>query len=249
MLKVSNLSFQLKNGKYLINDISLSLAKGEICSIIGPNGAGKTSLVKTISGLNTPSAGEILFGGQNLLSMSLKDRAKLIAYLPQRQSPVSCRVIDAVILGRRPYLSWHPSKADYEIAHDILFELDLLPFKDSCIRSLSGGELQKVLIARALVQKSPILILDEPVNHLDIKNQMETLKLIQRITRQYNIATLVVLHDLAFALRFSDTVLLIQNGRRFFYGPAETLTEKVLSEVYKIPISVQKIAGEKRVFY
>ena len=252
LLTINNLTITGTRGnpeRRLLDDLSMTLDAGELRAIIGPNGAGKSTLIKAIAGLIRPHQGEILFRGQPVSSLGRSRSARCIAYLPQNTTAVPCSVFDAVLLGRRPFVSWRPSREDWDITVQTLEELHLDHLAHACVTRLSGGEFQKVLIARALVQTAPLLLLDEPVNHLDIRNQLEILQLIQALTKKRKMAILIVLHDLNYALRYADQVLLLHHGQTIYEGVATNLPAQDLSQVYDIPISVQEIGGQRHVLF
>lgn len=241
MLNVENLSYRLNSGRQILSSISFSAEAGSLCAVIGPNGAGKSTLLKLITGLLKPSSGSVSFMGADTLSLSRKESAKRMAYLPQTSNSVPCLVSDAVLLGRKPYISWYPSAADREKSDEVIERLGLSHIRDKSVTELSGGEFQKVLIARALVQNASVLLLDEPVNHLDVKNQIEIMDAAKEITKEEGFATLVVIHDLNLALRYADTVLLLDQGSALYSGDKDGLSEEVLSDAYGINILVRSV--------
>ncbi len=243
MLDVHGITVTARNGRTILDQVSLQLDKGEMLAVIGPNGAGKSTLVKSITGLVPSRCQALTFNGASLTNMSRTLRARHIAYMPQATHPVPCSVFDAVLLGRKPHMNWLPSKDDQEKARSVLAELNLDGMRHTCVTRLSGGELQKVLIARALVQEAPVLILDEPVNHLDIRNQVEILDCIMSVTQKRRMCTLIVLHHLNYAMRYAKKVLLLDKGRTIFSGPSSALSASSLSKVYGIAITLRHIDG------
>ena len=243
MLEVRDITVTGHGGRLILNNIRFCVNKSSMLAVIGPNGAGKSTLVKTIAGLVRPGQGGAWLNGENLAALPAAGRARRIAYLPQTTTPVPCSVFDAVLLGRKPHMGWKPGKDDRLKTESVLRELRLETMSRACVTRLSGGELQKVLIARSLVQEAPILILDEPINHLDIRNQMEILDCIAAMTKKRNLCTIVVLHTLSFALRYAKNILLLQNGRQNYFGPSTGLAASSLTDVFEIPISIQSIGG------
>lgn len=239
MLEVTELHVSIKD-KLILRGIDLRIEDGGVCAVIGPNGAGKSTLVKTVSGIVPPSRGSVTLDGEPLHTGSRRELAKKLSYLPQKTTPVPCRVFDAVLLGRKPYIHWRPGRREILFAERIMDEMGLLPFRDACVTRISGGEFQKMLIARALVQEARILILDEPINHLDIKNQIEIMALIRQLTQSRRLTTMIVLHDLNLALRYSDSILLIQEGRQRYFGDSRGISSAELSDVYDIPVSIRQ---------
>ncbi|CAI3223093.1 ABC transporter ATP-binding protein [uncultured Desulfovibrio sp.] len=243
MLDVCNLNVTGRHGRVLLHDVSFSLPPGMLLAVVGPNGAGKSTLGKTLAGLIRPHSGRILLDNRPLNSLDRKARARQVAWLPQSVTPVPCSVFDAVLLGRRPHMAWLPSAQDRRCTAAMLQELRLDHLSASCVTGLSGGELQKTLIARALVQEAPVLVLDEPVNHLDIRNQVEILQTVRTLTRTRQMRSLVVLHNLSFALRYADAVLLLHQGQSLFLGPPTDLQAQTLSTAYGIAVRLQDVDG------
>lgn len=243
MLEVRDISVAGRHGRVILENIRFCVRGRGLLAVVGPNGAGKSTLVKAIAGLVRPRCGGAWLNGENLAALTPAQRARRIAYLPQTTTPVPCSVFDAVLLGRRPHMGWMPGKDDRLKTQRVLRELRLDGMSQACVTRLSGGELQKVLIARALVQETPILMLDEPVNHLDIRNQMEILGCIAAMTEKRGLCTIVVLHTLSFALRYAENILLLHEGRQRYFGASQGLTAASLTEVFQIPISIQNIGG------
>lgn len=219
----------------VLQSISGQFKKGEVTTIIGPNGAGKSTLLKCLAGLYR-SEGEIWIDEQKLVDLSLKERAKLISYVPQASEQLfPLTVIETVLLGRRPFIKWGISPKDIQIVHDTLCELEIDGLAQRYLDEISGGQRQKVAIARALVQQAPILMLDEPISALDIRYQYEVLELARKLAVEKNQLVIMVLHDLELAARFSDTILLLHNGKIASTGsPKEIITTENLQEVYGV---------------
>lgn len=248
MLSVSGLGVTLRQRR-IVDDVSFEVGDGRVCALIGPNGAGKSTLARAVSGLLPVAAGQVRIDGNPLNVSDRRALARRLAYLPQNTTPVPCSVFDAVLLGRKPHVSWRPGAKDRRMAREVLGEMRLLPLADACVTRVSGGEFQKILIARTLVQGSQVLILDEPINHLDIRNQIEIMGLIARLTQSRGLSTIVVLHDLNLALRYADTVLLIREGRALFCGNSQDISPQDLSRAYDIPIDIREDAQTRHVLY
>jgi iron complex transport system ATP-binding protein len=242
MIRIQGLSFSYA-GNEVLKEVTFSVSGGEMVSIIGVNGSGKTTLLKNINRLLTPKRGTVYLDGKDTSLMGQNEIARLIGYMPQKSNGVACTVFDAVLLGRKPYLGWNVTKKDIEKTYEIL---ELMEIKDYAMRNtfeLSGGELQKVMIARALAQEPKVLLLDEPVNHLDIRNQMEVLKHIKDVTKELQIATLAVMHDLNLALRFSDRFIMMKDGKVFASGGREVITSESIKAVYQIEADIYEVSG------
>jgi iron complex transport system ATP-binding protein len=240
MLSVDGICFSYRQHEVLKN-ISCSMNAGEVVSILGRNGSGKTTLLKTMNRILKPHRGTVLVEGASVFTMSNNEIAKTIGYVPQRASGIRCTVFDAILLGRKPYIRWQVSSKDIEIVRGII---EFVGLQEHILRDtteLSGGEFQKVLIARALAQEPKILLLDEPVNHLDIKNQIETLWHIRQITKKLNIVTVIVIHDINLAMRFSDQYLLLKNGCIHAFGSRVIMNEENMREVFGLDVKIAVI--------
>lgn len=251
MLEVRNLSIILDNA-VLLKEISFKVKRGTILTIIGPNGAGKTTLLRGISGLVPINKGNVYLDGEKLVKQPVMERARLMASVPQVASlPPAFLVRDLVMLGRTPYLNWlgQTSKVDEEIAQDALQQTQALPLINRKIDQLSAGEQQRVLLARALTQTTPVLLMDEPTTHLDLKYQVELLQLTRNLTTTKGLMTLLVLHDLNLTSRWSDQIMILDKGGMAAVGtPKEVLRNDLLSEIYQVPIKVDKQKDSLKIF-
>lgn len=242
MLTVNHLSFSY-GARKVLREITLALKPGELTSILGINGSGKSTLLKTMANLLKARQGTVHVDGQEFTTLSGNEIARKIGYMPQKSDGLACTVFDAVLLGRKPHISWRASEHDLRVVRDILIQLELEDYALRSTSELSGGELQKVVIARALAQKPRILLLDEPISHLDIKNQMETMALLQRIARELGLAVVVVIHDLSMAVRFSDRFALLCQGSIHATGGREIITPEIIRAVFHIEARVHEIEG------
>jgi len=242
ILEVKNVSFSY--GKFpVLSHISFGVKRGKVVSILGVNGVGKSTLLKCINGILKVHNGKILINGKDTGRMNRTEIAQEISYVPQRSEAPFITVFDTVLLGRKPYIKWDVTENDIEITKDVLKMLDLEILSLRYITELSGGEFQKAVIARALVQQPKVMLLDEPTNSLDIKNQFEVMNIIKKISRVHNIASVVVMHDINLALRFSDRFILLKEGEIFASGGMEIITPENIESVYEIPVTVEKIKG------
>lgn len=230
----------------VVDDVSFKLAKGCILGLIGPNGAGKTTLIRAISGVVPPKSGKILVDQKNLASLSVIERARLIAVVPQARSlPGAFTGWETVLLGRTPYLNWlgQLSQRDEVIAQNAMEMTDTLDLRDRRLEELSGGEQQSLLLARALTQSARILLLDEPTTHLDLHHQVELLNQVHRLAKQRNLTVLMVLHDLNQVSRFSDEVVLLVNGKIQAHARTkEVMKSNILSRAFEVGLKVVKTA-------
>jgi iron complex transport system ATP-binding protein len=242
MLKIQSLSVSY-GARQILHNISLEVQSGEVLALIGPNGAGKSTLIRAASGV-IPYTGHIRTNGDDFASLSTLQRARIVATVPQAVSmPPAFTVWETVLLGRTPYLGFlgQPSKNDEEIARQSLQRVSALPFIDRRVGELSGGEQQRILLARALCQSTPILLLDEPTTHLDLQYQVSLLELISELAHKDKLAVLVALHDLNLAAHYADRIALMVAGNIKAMGtPKEVLLPELIAEAYCLPVQVLK---------
>lgn len=240
MLKIQALSVSY-GSRRILHDVSLEVASGEVLALIGPNGAGKSTLIRAVSGV-IPSTGLIRTNGDDFSSLTPIQRARYIATVPQAVAmPPAFTVWETVILGRTPYLGFlgQPSAKDKAIARQALERVSALPFAERRVGELSGGEQQRVLLARALCQSTPILLLDEPTAHLDLQYQVSLLELVSELAHKDNLAVLIALHDLNLAAHYADRIALMVAGRIKTTGsPSEVLQPEQIAEAYCLPVQV-----------
>ena len=256
MLKVNHLNVQY-GSKPVLRDVSFELQAGQMLAVIGPNGAGKSTLVRSISGIVAPTSGQIAYDGLDLAKLPSQERARIVSVVPQARSlPDMFTAWQVVQLGRTPYLNWFGQLTahDDEIIRQAMLRTHTLDLANRQVGELSGGEQQRLLLARALVQSTPLLLLDEPTTHLDLQYQIHLLELICELVKNplpedalfpHNPpAVLVVLHDLNLVSRFADLVLLLVEGLVAAQGTKdEVLRPQVLSPAYGIPLEVHNLAG------
>ncbi|MGH2582891.1 MAG: heme ABC transporter ATP-binding protein [Anaerolineales bacterium] len=241
MLSVRSLSVAYGT-KDILFDINLNLDRGEILGLIGPNGSGKTTLIKAVSGVLKNKEGAIKVDRRDLMGLSHEERAKLIAVVPQAAHlPPAFTVWEAVSLGRTPHLNWlgRMGARDVELVCSALQACEIHELKDRRISELSGGEQQRVLLARTLAQSCPILLLDEPTAHLDLHHQVALLNLVRKMAKEQHLAVLVAMHDLNLAALYADRLALLVDGAIRSTGiPAEVLQAGLLQNVYRVPLDV-----------
>ena len=228
--------------KEVLHDLDLQLDRGELLGLIGPNGSGKTSLIRALSGVLKPASGEIYIGEQDLSTFSEGERARQVAVVPQSaQLPPAFTVFECVALGRTPHLAWlgRLGPRDLEHIQRAMQAAEISHLRDRRAGELSGGEQQRVILARALAQSCPILLLDEPTAHLDLHQQVNLLGLVRRMAKDQNLAVLVAMHDLNLAALYADRLVLLVDGRIRAAGrPAEVLTTDILQSAYQVPLHV-----------
>src|SRR5687767_14491091 len=242
MLKIQNLSVSYGTRRVL-HEVSFDVQSGEVLALIGPNGAGKSTLIRAVSGV-IPYSGHIRTNGDDLASLSTIQRAKYIATVPQAVAlPPAYTVWETVLFGRTPHLGFlgQPSQNDEEIARQSLQRVSALPFADRRVGELSGGEQQRILLARALCQSTPILLLDEPTAHLDLQYQVGLLELVHELAHRDNLAVLVALHDLNLAAHYADRIALMVAGNiKAIGGAKDVLQPALIQEAYCLPVRVVK---------
>jgi iron complex transport system ATP-binding protein len=228
--------------KMIINGISFEIKIGEFVGIVGPNGCGKTTMLRAIAGLIAKKNGEIEIYGRNIDQLSRRELAREIAFVPQLMEPVEgFSVIDMVLLGRTPYLGRFEfeSDDDYQVAKWAIGELKMEPLMEKEVSELSGGEFQRAVIARALAQEPKLMLLDEPISHLDIRQQINILKLLRKIRAQRTIVS--TFHDLNMAARFCQKLILMKKGEVVAAGwPDEVLTKENIWKAYRVKAEVRK---------
>ncbi len=226
------------NRKTIVKEFNLAIRSKTILGLVGPNGSGKTTILRALAGLLQPRAGEVLVQGESITQLDSRKRARRIAWVPQRESLVwSLSVEEAIQLGRAPHRGWFlPYTAqDHRIVDWAIHITELNDLKDRPIDQLSGGEFQRVLIARALAQEPEILLLDEPTTNLDIHHQIQLLDLIKSLVDQKQLTVIVAIHDLNLAVRYCDQIILLHHGQQIRKGnPGEVLTEDNLNTVFGI---------------
>ena len=230
MLSVSQISYRYQND-LVLDEVSFELQKGDYCAIIGPNGSGKTTLLNLISGALKKQEGEIRIFDKNIEDYQIRDLAKQISVVPQRSEPVyHFSVFDMVMFGRHPYQTrWDfYNSEDEEIVMTALQKTNLLSLKDRMTSQLSGGEFQRTLIARAIAQQAPLMLLDEPLANLDIPHQFEILEILSELNRTKQTTVLMVIHDLSLAMQAIPKSLLLKNGRLFYIGDTQTICQQNL---------------------
>ena len=243
MLQASSLSFSYGK-KRILQDVSLELRPREVVGIVGPNGAGKSTLIKLLTKLLVPSSGTITLNDQDVQKLGRLGLARHLAVLPQGGDlPTDYHVYDLVMMGRTPHLGFlaRESKRDHDLVQRVMQRTDVWQFRERFASDLSGGEKQRVLLAKALAQEPAYLLLDEPTNHLDLKYQVEVLSLVRQEVER-GLGALVVLHDLNLTARVCDRLLVLQQGSVVAKGkPNEILTESLLATVYGTNVRVVQV--------
>ena len=241
-LEVSGLSFSYGN-RAILKGVSFKVNQGEILGVLGVNGAGKSTLLHCLNRINQPQGGRILLDGKNLLEMDREEIARFIGYMPQGYREGDLTVFDMVLLGRKPYLKWGVTKEDVNIVEEIISKMRLTDYALRPISELSGGEAQKVVLARALAQQPKILLLDEPTSNLDLKNQLEVMTMVANAVKREQLSAIIAVHDLNLALRFADRFILLHKGTIHSCLTRDELTARCIEEVYGVKVLLGEIEG------
>ena len=242
MLKIEDLRFQYTpKGKPVLNGASLELKQGEIGILLGKNGSGKTTLFKNILGIEKPKGGTVTFEEEDLLKMPRRERARRIAYVPQHIHFGNMTVFDSVLMGRVSYFGMKAGQRDYDAVETVLKDMKLSEFANRNAEALSGGEKQKIAIARAMAQEPKLMVFDEPTGNLDIANEQLIVEEGKRLAKEKNISILAALHDLNQALYFGDKFFFLKDGVVKYAGGREIVTEEVIRDVFDIDVKIVQI--------
>lgn len=222
--------------RLVLKGLSLRISRGEFVGLLGPNGSGKSTLLRVLSGVLKPSRGQVWLEGYPLSQLQAKDVAKRLAFVPQREDVAfSFTAWEVVLLGRAPYIGWWGKERadDVRAAQDAMERTDSLPLSERMMGALSGGERQRVVLARGLAQKTPVLLLDEPLTHLDVAHQVGTLSLLRQLNREEGLTVLSALHDINLASEFCDRLVLLRQGQIVADAPpSEVITPSLLVRVF-----------------
>ena len=249
MLEIRNLVFGYDRQNPVLKGVDLELEEGKVGILMGRNGAGKTTLFKIITGVLKPDAGKILFDGKDLLQMSRRERAGIVAYGPQQIDFGALTVYQTVLAGRVSYYNIRPSKADLEVVENVLAEMDLQDVSCRNVQELSGGERQKVAIARALAQQPRVLVFDEPTGNLDITNELLIINEAKKIAHKKGITIFSSIHDLNQAMYFGDRFFFMKDGRIRCSGGPEVFEENIVRDIYGVFAKIVENDGEKFIHY
>lgn len=242
-LSVTDLDFAY-NSHPILRRIRFSIAPGTLLCVLGVNGAGKSTLLKCLNRILKPSGGTVMLGADDLSTLSRNESAKRLGYVPQQHRQTQLNVFEAVLLGRKPYLSWGPGPKDYELVEGLMTQLGLGHLAMRPVEDLSGGETQKVAIARALAQTPQFLLLDEPTSNLDLKNQLDVMGLVRRVIESQRLAAVVAIHDLNLAMRFGDQFLFLKDHQVHDMVDKQALSAETIQQVYGVKVTLQKFGSQ-----
>lgn len=244
ILTVEGIQFHYP-GRPVLEEVSFTVERGQVLAILGTNGTGKTTLLKCINRILKPANGSVFIGEQPAANLSRNELAQKIGYVEQEHNGSKATVFNTVLLGRKPYIRWDITQKDIEIASQTLETLGMSNYGMRYLDELSSGELQKVIIARALASEPEILLMDEPTSSLDLKNQLEVLRLIHRISREQGITAVVAMHDLNLSLRFADRFILLKDKTIYAAGGTEIITPENIESVYAVPVTITAHNGSQ----
>jgi iron complex transport system ATP-binding protein len=242
ILQVKDVEFRY-NSHPILRGLNFEISRGSILGVLGVNGAGKSTLLKCINKILEPDKGCVLIDEHDLSSLTRSGIARRIGYVPQAHDADQLTVFDSVLLGRRPYIEWNATRKDLEVVERIIRLMRLEKLAQRPMYQLSGGESQKVVLARALAQEPDLLLLDEPTSNLDLKNQLEVMSLVRHAVRDHGLAAMISIHDLNLALRFADQFLLLKDGLIHTLSPRDGLTAEIIKEVYGVDVILRDIDG------
>lgn len=243
ILTIAGLQFRY-NGCAVLDNIGFKVEKGQIVAVLGVNGAGKSTLLKCIDGILKPKGGAVLVEGEDMRRMGRERVARRLAYVPQRYTEEEgLSVFDAVLLGRKPHARWSYSESDMQVVEGVLQTIGIEHLALRAANKLSGGEAQKVMIARALAQEPDVLLLDEPTSSLDLKNQIEVISLLGSTVRSRGIAVLAAMHDISMAMRFADLFLFLKDGRIHAAVAKKDVTPETIASVYGVKVLLGEADG------
>ena len=242
ILDVDGVAFTYRSTP-VIQDVTFDLRPKQILAILGPNGVGKTTLLKCMNAILRPKAGSIMVEDLDLLTADRMEIARRMGYVPQRSEAGRITAFDAILLGRRPHIRWDVSDNDLRIVEAAIRMLRLEDLALRYIDEMSGGELQKVSIARALVQEPRILLLDEPTSSLDLRNQLDILEIVRGVVTDHDVAAVMTMHDLNMALRYADRFIFLKGGVIHAVGDSGVVTPETIEAVYGVPVTVEHYNG------
>jgi len=241
LLHIDNIHFSYQNIP-VIKGITITINKGDFWAFIGPNGSGKTTLLKLMNGILSPQKGHIYTNGIPIHSMTRRQMAQFMAVVPQGFTSFSSfTVFDVILMGRTPHLHnrYFENEKDMEIAEQAMEKTNTLPFAHRSMNHLSGGEVQRVLIARALAQVPQFLLLDEPTTFLDLRHQIEIMAMLQKLNKEEGVTVVTITHDINLASLYCTQIALFKDGQLKAMGNAhDVMTEKNIAEVYNTPVLV-----------
>ncbi len=241
-LEVTNIRFSY-NGHQVLTDVTFSIEPGQVVCVLGVNGAGKSTLLKCLNRILKPQTGVVLADGDDLFHMGSNRIARLMGYVPQRHPETQSTVFETVLMGRKPYIQWSLGQEDYAIVEETIEQMHIAHLAMRKVCDLSGGEIQKVIIARALAQSPEVLLLDEPTSNLDLKNQLEVMRLVRSVVKSKGLSAVIAIHDLNIALRFADSFIFLKEGQIHEICKKNELCPEMIHQVYDVDVALSEVNG------
>lgn len=250
MVVVKNL-FKKYHNKHVVEDVSLKIEKGKITSFIGPNGAGKSTVLSMISRLIMKDSGEVLIDGKDMSSFNSNELAKKIAILKQSNSiNIRLTIRELVAFGRFPYSQGRLTKEDWRYIDEAIEYMELTEMQHKYLDQLSGGQQQRAYIAMVIAQDTEYILLDEPLNNLDMKHSVQIMKVLRKLTDELGKTVVIVIHDINFASCYSDNIVALKNGKVVHSGPTDEVIDSIkLREIYDMDIDIQQINDHRICVY
>ncbi|MGT2750026.1 iron ABC transporter ATP-binding protein [Streptococcus orisasini] len=246
MISIRNIIKRYRQ-KTVLKDLTLNIEKGKITAIIGPNGSGKSTLLSIISRLKACDGGEVLLDKRSLKAYNSKELAKHLAILRQSNYiNLKITVAELVAFGRFPHSQGRLSADDHDKIEQALYYMELKTIKDRFLNELSGGQIQRAFIAMTLAQDTDYILLDEPLNNLDMKHSVQIMQILRRLVKDFNKTIILVIHDINFASCYADNIIALKEGKIIANGTVdEVVKEDILSEIYDMPIKIETYQGRK----
>ncbi|WP_455717877.1 ABC transporter ATP-binding protein [Anaerosporobacter sp.] len=251
MIRAKNLTFSYDGKSDVFKNISFHVPKGEIMAVLGANGVGKTTMMRCMMRFLDLKKGEVLINGNDAIKMSNSKFWENISYVPQAKNLVfGYSVLDMVVMGRSQFIKFGhtPKKADYEKAYELLDEIGLSEFAHRSCNSLSGGQLQMVLIARALIKEPDILIMDEPESNLDMKNQLKVLEITKKISKERNVTVIINTHYPEHALRYTDKTLILGKDSYVFDKSHKAITKENIYKYFNVDAGIYDVEFNNQMY-
>ena len=247
-INISNLRFSYSDDAVVLDGISLDISNSQLISVIGPNGVGKSTLIHCLNKILSPTHGTVMIDGRPVKDYDIKELAKKVGYVPYSSSDTfPMTVVDTILMGRNPHRKWNSLKTDLKVAQEVMEMMDISHLALRPFNELSAGQHQRVMLARGLAQEPEILLLDEPTANLDIRHQMDVIRLLKNLSDKKGILVIMISHDLNIAAKYSDNIVMLSKGGVFAVGnPAEVITPENVKEVYGVDCNV--IQNEGRPF-